>query len=206
MSKLAIWIIGGSSVGKTTLAFQIHKFVAKITDSQITPKVIGWGNRDREFMFTKMSKYSANLGEFGHTACGGTDTLSTKDRIKNSYLKAIENSPIVIIEGIMATGTWIEFLKDENNKVFLIHLDISPEENFKRLRRRRAEKLKIEQENVCLAPKTLDNLSLKLRNFRNLYRKMSSQVDYRLQINCEVLTPERTIEIVQQYMIDCILS
>lgn len=205
--KLAIWIIGGSGCGKTTLAMEIHKIMAEMTDSKLKPEVIGWGHKEREFMFTRMSKYSANLGEFGHTACSGTDTLSTKDRISTSYLEAIKHVPIVIIEGIMSTMTWIHFIRQPlNTKVFLIHLEISPEENFKRVRRRRAEKQGISQENVVLAPKTLENLKRKLKTFKSQYRQMNSKVEYHLSINCEVLDQARTVEIVKRYMLDHILS
>jgi adenylate kinase family enzyme len=207
MSKLCIWIIGGSGVGKTTLAASIHSMIAELTKAALKPQIIGWGDKDKEFVFTRMSKYSSNLGTFGQTACGGTDSLSTKDRISGSYLEAIKHSPIVVIEGIMATSTWFDWIKEpDRTKLFLIHLEISPEENFRRLRIRRAARKGIKPEDVELQPKTLDNLSSKLKNFRNLYRKIAPKSDYHLQIHCEVLNQERTADIVRQFMIDHILS
>lgn len=206
-SKLAIWIIGGSGVGKTTLAIEIHKIISEITDSKLKSKVVGWGEKEKQFLFTHMTKYSAHVGSLGGTACSGTDTLSTKDRISKSFQEAIHHYPIVVLDGIMATATWFDWLKAEPNvKLFLIHIEISPEENFKRLRNRRAIKQNIKAENVVLQPKTLDNLRGKLKGFANLYRKIAPKSDYHIQIRSDVLSRERTVEIVQKYMIDHILS
>ncbi len=207
MEKLAIWIIGGSGVGKTTLAAEIHKFIAEVTGSKYKPQVVGWGDKEKEFVFTQLSQFSANLGTFGFNACGGTDSLSTKDRISASYLEAIKHYPIVIIEGIMATSKWYDWIKEaENTKLFLIHLEISPEENFRRLRLRRSARTGEKASNVILRDKTKENLTRKLTNFRNLYRKTSHQADYHIQIHCEVLDQARTAAVVKQYMIDHILG
>lgn len=207
MEKLAIWIIGGSGVGKTTLAAEIHKFIAETTGSKYKPQVVGWGDRDKEFAFTQLSKFSANLGTFGFRACGGTDSLSTKDRISASYLEAIKHYPIVIIEGIMATSKWYDWIRQaENTKLFLIHLEISPEENFRRLKKRRSDKTGELTSNIILRDSTKENLTRKLMNFRNLYRKTSLQADYRIQIHADVLDQKRTADVVKQYMIDHILG
>lgn len=206
-SKLCIWIIGGSGVGKTSLAASIHKTIADLTGQKVNPLIVGWGEKEKEFVFTKMSKYSSNLGTFGKTACGGTDSLSTKDRISKSYLEAIKFTPIVVIEGIMATMTWENWIrKPQNTKLFLIHIEISPEENFKRLRNRRAIKQNIKPKDVVLQPKTLDNLRGKLSGFRRMYDKLKANSDYNIQLRSDVLSQERCAEIIKQYMLDHIFS
>src|SRR5690606_7019990 len=107
--KLVIWFIGGNSVGKTTNANLIHHFFKDIVGGE--RKVIEWIEEDKKCAYTQMNLLSSNLGIFGKTACGGTDTLNSKFQIRRSFEEALEASEAVIVEGIMATGTWVEFLR-----------------------------------------------------------------------------------------------
>jgi len=192
--QLAIWIIGTNSSGKTSLARFLHE---ELQDAAGYRK---WGG---EFIrwpheasgkycgYTRFSAFSANLGKLDGAACGGTDTLNSKAQIIESLEVANEKVPIVILEGIMATATWIDFLKTDRRKVFLVHLDINEEANLSRLRARRGVKAGIAPHLVEITQETQEKLASKRKTFRNLYGKMEGLVDYAIQLSTENLTPRQ---------------
>lgn len=198
---LCIWIIGGSGVGKTTLAVNIHNFFKKIYADECKTKVFGFGEDNKEFLYTEVSPFSANLGILSNSQCSGTDTLSTKERIKNSFFLAKKNYPVVIIEGIMATGTWIDWIKEhEDVELFTIHITISDEENLKRLKIRRSKKKQCSPEEIIIEQKTKDNLSGKIRGFASLFGRVKHKSDYFLEINSENFCPSQTSDQVINFL------
>jgi uridine kinase len=194
--QLAIWVIGTNGSGKTSLARFLHEKLRKVSEDgpwdfkQDT--FIKWKNsEDKICGYTQFSRFSANLGKLDGAACGGTDTLNSKAQIIESLEVANEKIPIVIVEGIMATATWIDFLKTERRAVFLIHLDIDEEANLERLRARRAVKADIDPSAVEITPETKEKLASKRTTFRNLYSKMQGKVDESIQLKTENLTPQQ---------------
>jgi len=192
--KLVVWIIGGNSVGKTTLAEFLHLYYSYLAGKESVEIYRGKMADGKDWVYTSMNSYSANLGEFGTTQCSGTDTLNTKARIIESFERALKTHPVVIIEGIMATGTWIEFLKREDTLVFIIFLDMNDAGNFKRLRSRRATKMGVRVDDVELSSKTQLNLAGKLKGFRSLYLRMKPHADFSLKVDAELFSAEQIYE------------
>jgi len=185
VNKLCIWIIGSNSVGKTTQARLLHEYFAELYGVQPNPQLIKIQDKGLEVKLTTFSPFSVNLGDLTTSQCGGTDTLGTKNQIISAYNLALQISPVVIVEGIMATGQWIDFLKQDKVHVILIYLRMSDDLNFERLRNRRAIKKGISVEEVILTEKTKDNVIGKLRGFESLYERMKNQCDYFMKVNVD---------------------
>lgn len=188
MSKtLVIWIIGGSGVGKSTLARNLHEWIRKTLYSgkQNGPILVRFPKSTPEIFYTKYSDYSCNLGDMTKSQCGGCDTLSNKEQIISTFNQAIQDFPIVVLEGIMATGQWGDFLKTRDTILFLVHLGMSSENNFKRLKERRSIKKGVDVSKIVLEQKTMDNLSRKLRGFKSLYNKMKSLSDFSIDMEVD---------------------
>jgi len=187
--RIVIWIIGGNSVGKTTQARLFHDYFSELAGEQTKPELVKWTEQGVELKFTLFNSFSANLGDLTTNQCGGTDTLNTKHQIVESFNEALKQRPVVIVEGIMATGQWIHFLKTKETRVFLFYLSMTDKQNFNRLRKRRAEKQGVEWTTIELKEKTMDNLSGKLRGFESLYNRMKDLVDESYKINVDGKLP-----------------
>lgn len=131
-----------------------------------------------------LKKAKQHLKYLQPTDCCGTDTMSKKAQIMAAF-ETTTSSPsrIIVVEGIMATGTWIDFLKTKNTVVFMVHLKISLEDNVMRLRARRAAKKNITPNLVEFKPKTMQNISGKIRGFESLYKRMEPKTDYNMEID-----------------------
>ncbi len=185
-NKVVLWIIGGNSTGKTTCARKIHEYFREIAEIQHNPAILF---KENQIKYTFYSNLSCNLGDLTKSQCGGTDTLGKKDVIIATYNKAIQKYPIVVIEGIMATGQWIEFIKFKPEiKVFLLLLNMTPEANFNRLKQRKGIKSSKPTTEILLTQKTMDNLSGKLRGFQSLFNRMQPFVDDSLQLDVDDLS------------------
>ena len=200
--KLVIWFIGGNSVGKTSNAALIHDFFKANAGGE--RKVHEWIDEGKKCSFTQMNLVSSNLGIFGHTACGGTDTLNSKFQIQRSFEKALEISDVVVIEGIMATGTWIEFIRRPDIYLWLVLLDVSEESNFQRLRQRRSAKRNLPPEEIIISAKTQENLAGKLRGFRSLFARMRSYADKTTYLDTNLLDQSHVGKRVQRELISLI--
>jgi len=199
--KLVIWFLGGSSVGKTTQAQNIHNYLSTFAPGEreiVKWKAVDDRHEQKKLCYTLMNGLSANLGEFGETACGGTDTLGSKFQIQHSFDAALFRRQVVIIEGIMATAQWLHFLKRKHVVLWTVLLDVSEEVNFSRLRSRRGAKLGIDPSQVEIALKTKENLAGKLRGFRSMYAKVAPESDFSTSIDTTDLNALR----VKQLLID----
>ncbi len=222
MDNLTIWFIGSNAVGKTTQAALLHlhlreayqpDFVSKIQEFQLGEelKKHQMGIGVVECKYTVVSPVSVNLGAFNHPMtsqegvktndCCGTDNLQTKVQIIKSYEAAKKLYPIVVVEGIMATGQWINFLKTDN-KLMLILLDCPEETNFKRLRARRAHRLKVGIDEVILSERTQENLTGKLRGFRSLFDRMKPHVDVALSLDTSELSIQEIHSIIKDKFVE----
>lgn len=197
--KLVIWFIGGNSVGKTTQARAIHQFFSIYSVQSDKPsKIVEWEESGKKIAYTKMNKLSSNLGRLTDRQCSGTDTMGSKDQIFHSFDAALADSQVVIIEGIMATGKWIELLRRDDVVLWTILLDVSEDVNFMRLRQRRGIKLGIDPSEVQIARKTQENLSSKLRGFRSLFDRAQPVSDY----STKIFTDSMDIDKVTDMLID----
>lgn len=202
--NVVIWFIGTNSSGKTTQAKLYHNFLNSVYVGfkNLYPKVY---EKD-DWCFTQMSKVSSNLGRLDSNACSGTDTLNTKERVMKSFKEACARTPIVVVEGIMATGTWIDFMKPpkRNNQVLLVHLDLDLETAILRLRERRSVKRKVRPEEVEIVAKTKDNMENKIKNFKSLKARMADKVDAHITID-QTKTISQTHNLVKDFIYNNII-
>lgn len=205
MENLVIWIIGGSSVGKTTQARLIHKFFSGLSGKE-KMKLHKFTDEEFPYFFTSFNDYSCNLGDLTRGACSGTDTLGKKDQIIWATKKAKKMYPVLVVEGIMATGQWLDFLKDKKTLLLVVHLNVSEEANFKRLRQRRGAKLGIPPQKVQIAEKTRLNLSGKLRTFQRLYDRLAPDVDKHISLDTTYLSPQEVAGKLQKTIEKLILN
>ncbi len=204
--NLIIWLIGGNSVGKTTQARRIHSYLGGLTNESFDPQIVKWIENEKKCCYTLMSPLSANLGELAKTACGGTDTLNSKFQIQRSLEEVRKVREVVIIEGIMATGQWIDFLATSNTVLLTILLDVSEDNNFRRLRQRRGAKMGIDPSEVQISVKTQENLSSKLRGFRSLFSRASQRSNYSMSLDTNVLTIEEVTHLILPNVKNIILN
>ena len=211
MKNIVIWFIGSNATGKTTQAALFHNlFRNDDTRTRIFESKEG---KELIWRYTQVSPKTANLGRFSHPLtvkkelvklkeefkddyltqirkikpldCCGTDTLQTKAQIIESFKKASERSKFVVVEGIMATGKWIDFIKNDNNIVFLFLLDIELEENLKRVKSRKANKQGVSIEDVVVGDNLEKNISGKIRGFQSLFKRVKDKCDYSLSLDAK---------------------
>lgn len=183
MKKIIIWIIGSNSTGKTTQAALLHKSLGSKN-----PKIV-----KKDGAVITLFDNSINIGSFKHpitggfekvTQCCGTDTVNKKELIKQSVDLAFEHEqPILILEGVMATGTWPEFLQRSDSKLAVLHMKTTLKSNLRKLRKRRAEKKGLKPREVVFSDKTIKNIEGKVKGFENMYWKVLPLCDYGMQID-----------------------
>ena len=185
--NLIIWLIGSNASGKTTQAALIHKHFRKLFKDDYLPrfKMVMMDDEMKTF-WTDTSSATANVGIFKHpiiydgqkpTECSGTDTLSKKVQIQKAFEVACDERPIVIVEGVMATGTWIDFIKQPNNKVILLLMDISVKEDLIRIQKRRAKRKGVDWQEIKITDKTEKNITGKVSGFKRMFEKLKPRVD-----------------------------
>lgn len=203
--NLTIWIVGANSSGKTMLARAIHNMFSKASKENMSYKQ--WVEYDEEKKmdkkcgYTIMNRFSCNLGKLDSAACGGTDTLNSRFQVKRSFEEACKMRSIVVIEGILATGTWIEFLKRDDNKILMVLLDIDEETNHQRLRERRAKKLGCDPSDIEITENTRKNVEAKRNTHRSLFNRMEGEVDVRLNLNTKHMSLEDVREAVNKQIL-----
>lgn len=188
MNRVTVWLIGSNASGKTTLAKHIHKTFNPVNGLS--------GFDVRSFIFSKMdektivtTKYvkTGHVGAMNNNQCTGTDTISKKEMMIEGYQNLLSDPEIriLVIDGIMATGTWTEFLKNDQTKLLVVLLDFdSVEENIERVVQRRIEKKPHEAIKIIDSIKqtTYDNLQGKINGFQSLYRRVSHLADTCIKI------------------------
>lgn len=210
--NLVIWIIGSNSVGKSTLAANLHLyFIQKFSETgDFDLQYFMQNVQENEAKFTICSPVSVNIGKFNHplltqegktNECCGTDNVANKQSIIESVKLAKQTCPIIIIEGIMATGQWIDFLSDDETEVCLILLETELEANLKRLRQRRAKKLGcLLSEVPDFDTKTIENISGKVRGFTSLFHRVEQKCEHKLILYSHLYNPKQILEQVVTYL------
>lgn len=177
--KLFIWLIGTNGSGKTTQAKMFHNFACEQTQqidiNNGEVKISHWGCK------------IAHVGLIGKNQCTGTDTLNTKEQIKNSFLKACDLADIVVVDGIMATGTWYDdifkFKKTEDCIYVLVNLHyFNEKEMIERLKKRRFLKEGVAE----ISDDTIEKIKTKNKGFFRLFEKQKSFFDISLQIDASL--------------------
>ena len=187
-NRITLWIIGSNGSGKTTQAKLLHQIEPNSSPIYKTSSLAGSTICYTEF---GPSHLVCNVGWVKDNQCTGVDSLSTREQIEKSYQKALfSQNKIIIVDGIMATGTWLNFLRNDKTKliVILLHFE-STIQNAKRIQQRRANK-----ENGVVRPieeKTFKNLEGKIKGFKSMFDKAKQVADESLQINANL--PEQEI-------------
>ena len=177
--KITLWLLGSNASGKTTQAKKLHSLFGT---SQ--PKFNEFVLNGQKCCYTEFKGGIANVGWVKDNQCAGTDSLATREKIEQSYTRALlsPSTKIVIVDGIMATGRWVDFLKNDKSLLFVVLLDFeSVITNAKRIQQRRAAK-----DGGVIKPldeKTLKNIEGKIKNFRRMFERVSEVADLNMSIN-----------------------
>lgn len=191
--RLVIWLIGSSASGKTTQAKMLHNI------GFLDQKKVHISNT---YKFTTFGNIIGNVGVVSDKDCSGTDTCSTKELIQESYNQCIKNCSIVVLDGIMATATWIDFfktkelLKKYNITIYTILLDVDIENNIQRLIKRRAKKKNISADEVIIEQKTYDSLNSKIKAFQSIFRRTKDLSDFTDNFDTTKLTIQQINQLI----------
>jgi uridine kinase len=139
----------------------------------------------------------------GNNQCTGTDTISKKEMIREGYeLLLNKGVKLIIIDGIMATTTWLDFLKNDKSKLMVVLLDFpTVEDNLERVIQRRIKKKPKDELKIIesITEKTMANLEGKIKGFRSLYNKVIPYSDavLKLEFNDPDLSSKISNTIIQ---------
>lgn len=198
MTKVVVWLIGSNGVGKTTQT----KSLLKMGSEDELNVISGNKKTDQEFRYTK-SGFVAALGTVSDKDCCGCDTLKNKAQIRLSYLNAIDDKDvnIVVIDGIMSTNTWIEFIRERDVKLIVVHFSINLENNVLRvLQRRGIESLDdIEDEKLM---SLASNLEGKIGGFKKQFTTQKNNADASLEVEFDedrTKITEKIIDLIYEF-------
>lgn len=199
--KNVIWFIGSNASGKTTQSKKFHEGVSDKSTKKIVNKKDQEGNRIFEYT---IYDNSGHVGALRDNQCTGTDSLGTKDMVVQTYNKlcGIEHISFILLDPIMSTGKYVEFLRKFDSNIMLIHLHFpSVEDNLKRIDIRRSNK----GVHKPMDPKTIENITRKNKTYLSLFNSMRDKVDCCLQINAnesEEAIHIKVMEFVYENMLD----
>jgi adenylate kinase family enzyme len=173
LKTLVIWFLGSNGSGKTTQSRKIHSYFGN-EEKQI--------HKDKNgYSYTITSGEIGHVGKFSNNQCCGTDTIQKKEDIQKCFEELLsKNLTIITLDGIMATGTWPEFLMSDKTILLPILLNVSESLNFDRVMQRRFNKKGVMEE---LDDKTKENLKRKIKSFQSIYSRCPSK--HKLKIECE---------------------
>jgi hypothetical protein len=195
MKKTIIWILGTNAVGKTSLSRNIHHHY----NDNNNYKLINTPNRVGRAGVTFFDN-TAHIGflEDG-VATGGSDMISKKVDFERSVEFALKFKKvnIIVLDALMATGQWKEFLRREDVELITIHLFCSERENIKRLIKRRTEKYPNEPQKQEVSEYTASKVFSKRRYYFNLYNWAEKYSDCAVEIDTtKIKSPDRLFEIL----------
>ena len=190
--KTIIWFLGSNASGKTSQSSELHKYYGN------GPKKINkWKEQGENVKYTTFGSNIGHVGEFGENQCTGTDTINSKKSLEMSLIYCLNECDIVVVDGIMATSTWLDifnqFPETVSVKVILLQFN-NIEENLRRVAERRACKIiddggndgadiydfemfvDEELRKIHNNDKTIKNISSKFKGFENMFNKV--------RINC----------------------
>lgn len=173
--KSLIWLLGGTATGKTTQSIELHKRLNGFKNDSFKFKAKDYVRKIKAGeVKTALTVYNKtiHLGRISFADCCGTDTLGKKEQIIKAYEIALKmDRKYIIVDGIMATGKWIEFLDNSNVNIFLFLLHFgSVAENVKRLIERRKDP--ISGDEAMLSEHTIFKVVDRRKYFNNLFNKL----------------------------------
>jgi hypothetical protein len=189
MNKKLIWLIGGMGSGKSTQRRLLCNAFRETEPKEIKGNLTD----DAEYMFTSFGKTISCIGKVKQEHNGDISMCDGLDSVFGSLKKlgglhsvdvALQHSDIVVLEGSQTSPSWGELLKSTIERYgaefHLVHLYMTYEENFNRVRQRQYDKLKKDggvmfindHKEHHLTDRVIESLIGKCRQFNNCYDKL----------------------------------
>lgn len=201
---MIVWILGSMASGKTTL----NKGLFEILCSSTLPfeerkiEVVAGEEGGVNYMYTK-SYNVASIGQLkqGVATCG-IDPVMGKlktEGVELSIRKANQDCEFVIIEGAQAAYTWFDFVEKIDPEFLLIHLNISYDDNIKRLKLRQFIKannrnpINNEHLELSISNRNYDSVLGKNKQYSNIWDKVQGRVKNMVQIDA-TLSQRKVLE------------
>lgn len=188
---MIIWIMGSMASGKTTLNKALMYTLSQ--HIEVFDYDIVKGTEDGvNYMYTKYGKV-ASIGQMkkGVATCGIDPVMGwlKTEGVELSIRKANEECEFVIVEGAQAAYTWFDFMEKIDPEFLLVHLNISYDENIKRLKLRQFKK-KYNKEpkfnahlSLSISDKNYDSVLGKNKQYMNIWNKVQDRVNNKLQVD-----------------------
>lgn len=197
MKKTIIWILGTNAVGKTSLSRNIHRHYNYHFATNF--RLIKTPQRVSRAGITLYDN-TAHIGFLENgVATSGSDMIQKKEDFERSVNFALKFNKvkIVVLDALMATGQWKEFLRKEDCELITIHLFCSEEENLKRLKKRRTEKYPNDPEKQEVSDYTASKVFSKRRYYFNLYKWAEEYSDVAVEIDTtKIKSPDKLFQIL----------
>lgn len=188
---MIIWIMGSMASGKTTLNKALMYTLSNVSED--TDDELVKGTEDGvNYMYTKLGRV-ASIGQMkkGVATCGIDPVMGwlKTEGVELSIRKANEDCEFVIVEGAQAAYTWFDFMEKIDAEFLLVHLNISYDENIKRLKLRQYKKLHNDYPDnnehllLSISDKNYDSVLGKNKQYMNIWNKVQDRVRNRLQID-----------------------
>lgn len=199
---MIIWILGSMASGKTTLNKRLFKSL-QFTNTIMSSSLMQ-GNVDEDnYIYTKSKSDGSIVSSIGilkeGTATCGIDPVMGKLKttgVELSIKLAFKQSDFVIVEGAQAAITWYDFIQKIDPNFLLVHLNISYDENIKRLKLRQFKKLysrePVNNEHLLLSisDKNYDSVLGKNKQYNNIWTKISDKVKNKIQVDATLSESE----------------
>jgi adenylate kinase family enzyme len=195
--KKIIWFLGSNATGKTTQAKLLHESFKSAGKIQYQ-----FQEGQEKIKYTTFGKSIGHVGLVGDNQCTGTDTINSKAAMEISLIYCLNECDIVIVDGIMATATWVDIFTQfpKTVQVFVVLLQFSTlEENLQRIILRRFDKVlsqhppdSIDQELMDelegalideFNEKTLLNVNSKYKGFKTMFDKVKDRCSDSIEID-----------------------
>lgn len=212
--KKIIWILGSNATGKTTQSRLLHE---KYANGE--KRIFNFKEGDYPVKYTTFGSNIGHVGLIGDNQCTGTDTLNSKVSVEMSTLYCLNLCDMVIVDGILATATWIDIFNQfpDSVEVYMILLQFDTlEDNLMRLSERRMMKdinkgvedppLDVEQYESLLnlyrhkfEERTMKNMSNKFKIFKSIYDRTHHKCKKSIQISAN-LTESEVFSIINKFI------
>lgn len=181
---MIVWILGSMASGKTTQSRMLLKNLGEGEE-----KVVHTVYEDRNIIYTRKGNVAV-IGQMKNgVATGGIDPVMSKLKVEGvvaSIKEANKHCSLVVVEGAQAAATWLPAIKELDENFVLVHLELSFENNFRRLKQRQHKKDSKGLEDwrdVELIDNNFISIIGKSKQYRNLFHKIKGETVNSLQID-----------------------
>jgi len=183
--------MGSMASGKTTLNKNLISTLSYDGHEHGCDIVKGTEN-GVNFMYSRIGRV-ASIGQMkdGVATCGIDPVMGwlKTEGVELSIRKANEDCEFVIVEGAQAAYTWFDFVEKIDENFLLVHLNISYDENIKRLKLRQYKKLhnmypdNNEHLLLSISDRNYDSVIGKNKQYMNIWNKVQDRVLNKIQID-----------------------